>query len=70
MYVIGDKLYKQYNGMVVRDVVDQPLFFLALVALIVGMQLFLAGFLAEMIFQNNPKKHDYSISERINLPDA
>ena len=47
-----------------RDVVDQPLFFLALVALIVGMQLFLAGFIAEMMIQVNAKKSDYLISEK------
>ena len=47
-----------------RDVVDQPLFFLALVALIVGMQLFLAGFIAEMMIQLNQKKGDYLIAEK------
>jgi len=67
IYVIGDKLYNQYNELPVRDVVDQPLFFLALVALVVGVQLFLAGFLAEMIIQNSPNKTDYIISEEINV---
>jgi glycosyltransferase involved in cell wall biosynthesis len=66
-YVIGDKLYNQYNDLPVRDVVDQPLFFLALVALVVGVQLFLAGFLAEMIIQNSPNKTDYVISEELNV---
>ncbi len=64
VWVIGEKLYRQYNHLPRRDVVDQPLFFLALVALIVGMQLFLAGFLAEMMIQVNQKKGDYLISER------
>ncbi|MEP1033778.1 glycosyltransferase family 2 protein [Ekhidna sp.] len=64
IWVIGEKLYRQYQKMEVRDVVDQPLFFLALVALVVGMQLFLAGFLAEMMIQVNQKKGDYLISER------
>ncbi|WP_436517493.1 glycosyltransferase family 2 protein [Ekhidna sp. To15] len=64
IWVIAEKLYGQYHQMVVRDVVDQPLFFLALVALIVGMQLFLAGFLAEMLIQVNQKKGDYLISEK------
>ena len=65
-WVIGEKLYRQYYHMPRRDVVDQPLFFLALVALIVGMQLFLAGFLAEMLIQVNQKKGDYLISEKTN----
>lgn len=62
-WIIGEKLYRQYNQMKVRDVVDQPLFFLALVALIVGMQLFLAGFLAEMLIQINQRKGEYLIAE-------
>ena len=64
IWVIAEKLYRQFNHLPRRDVVDQPLFFLALVALIVGMQLFLAGFLAEMMIQVNQKKGDYLISER------
>lgn len=64
IWIIGEKLYRQYHHLARRDVVDQPLFFLALVALIVGMQLFLAGFLAEMVIQINQKKGDYLISEK------
>jgi len=63
-WIIAEKLYRQYNHMPVRDVVDQPLFFLALVALIVGMQLFLAGFLGEIFIQVNQRKSDYLIAER------
>ncbi|MEO1255272.1 MAG: glycosyltransferase family 2 protein [Bacteroidota bacterium] len=66
VWVIAEKLYRQYHHMARRDVVDQPLFFLGLVALIVGMQLFLAGFLAEMMTQVNQKKGDYLISDRTN----
>ena len=63
-WIIGEKLYRQFHQMARRDVVDQPLFFLALVALIIGVQLFLAGFLAEMLSQANQRKNDYLISER------
>ena len=66
-YIIGDKLYNLSKGLPARDVVDQPLFFLALVAILIGTQLFLAGFLAEMIIQVNPRKSDYLISEKIGL---
>jgi glycosyltransferase involved in cell wall biosynthesis len=66
IFVIADKLYKQYNQLPARDVVDQPLFFLALVAVIVGAQLFLAGFLGEMIIQSSPNKSDYLIEEKLN----
>lgn len=64
IWVIVEKLYRQFNHLPRRDVVDQPLFFLALVALVIGMQLFLAGFLAEMMIQSNLKKGEYLISEK------
>lgn len=67
IYIIGEKLYRQFNQMPRRDVVDQPMFFLALVAVIIGMQLFLAGFIAEMMTQNNQRKTDYLISEKTNF---
>lgn len=63
-WVIGEKLYRQFHGLPRRDVVEQPLFFLALVALVVGMQLFLAGFLAEMMIQVNERKGGYLIAEK------
>lgn len=52
-----------------RDVVDQPLFYLALLAMVVGVQLFLAGFLAEMISRNSPDRNKYIIDTRIGLED-
>ena len=63
IWLIAEKLYKLQYHLPVRDIVDQPLFFLALVAVLIGTQLFLAGFLAEMIMQVNPRKNDYLISE-------
>ncbi|MFA0960853.1 glycosyltransferase family 2 protein [Roseivirga sp. BDSF3-8] len=65
VWVIGEKIYKLALHLPARDVVDQPLFFLALVALIIGTQLFLAGFLAEMIITNSDKKTDYLVIEKI-----
>lgn len=63
IYIIGRKFYEIHYKLPVREVTDQPLFFLALVALIVGVQLFLAGFIGEMITMNSPKKIDYIIEE-------
>src|SRR5690606_13415989 len=47
-----------------RDVTDQPLFYLALVAIVVGFQLFLTGFVAELVSRNSAERNDYQI-ERI-----
>jgi glycosyltransferase involved in cell wall biosynthesis len=63
IYVIGKKFYEIHYHLPVREIVDQPLFFLALVALVVGVQLFLAGFIGEMLTMNSPKKLDYIIEE-------
>lgn len=65
LWLISDKLYKLHYHLPVRDIVDQPLFFLSLVAIVIGAQLFLAGFLAEMIIQVNPKKSDYLVIETL-----
>ncbi len=62
--LIGQKIYKIYHYLPVRDVVDQPVFFLALVAVIVGVQLFMAGFVAEMITLSSGKTNDYLIIEK------
>ncbi|UII20341.1 glycosyltransferase family 2 protein [Fulvivirga ligni] len=67
MFVIGDKLYRQYNAMEVRDATDQPLFFLALVALIIGVQLFLTGFLAEMMAMKSQSSNEYLVVEKIGV---
>lgn len=67
LYVIGKKFYEIHYKLPVREITDQPLFFLALVALIVGVQLFLAGFVGEMITMNSPKKIDYVVEEEIGL---
>jgi hypothetical protein len=61
------KIFGLYPNGRVRDVVDQPLFYLSLVAVILGVQLFLAGFLAEMISMASNKKNEYLIRDRAGL---
>lgn len=50
-----------------RELVEQPLFFLALSAIIIGVQFFLAGFLGEMMTMNAHKRSDYILRETIGL---
>lgn len=50
-----------------REVVDQPLFFIALIAIIIGVQLFLAGFIGEMMAMNFNSKKDYIFEETIGV---
>ena len=48
-----------------RDVTDQPLFYLALVAIVVGFQLFLTGFVAELVSRNSAERNNYQIEKVI-----
>ena len=65
VWVIADKLYKQFNGLPLRAVTDQPLFFVAILAVILGVQLFLAGFLGELINRNSSDRNSYLIDKKI-----
>lgn len=66
LWIIVEKLYYFWylREAPPRDVVEQPLFFLALVALVIGVQLFLAGFLSEMITQSSSKTKDYVLIKK------
>lgn len=65
--ILWDKLSSIYiTGIPLkREVTEQPLFFLALVAVLVGVQLFLAGFLAELWAQKSNAGDDYVIADTI-----
>ena len=65
VWLIAEKLYKQSHAIPVRGVTDQPLFFIAVTAVIIGVQLFLAGFLGELINRNSPDRNHYLIDETI-----
>ncbi len=64
--LIAQKLYRM-NHMVpgFRQVTDQPLFYLALLAMVFGLMLFLAGYLAELVVRNGSDRNKYLISDRI-----
>ncbi|MEG0788599.1 MAG: glycosyltransferase family 2 protein [Alistipes sp.] len=64
-WLIGLKLYKQAHELPIRMVTDQPLFYLALVAVILGVQLFLAGFLGELINRGSSDRNRYLIDKTI-----
>ncbi|WP_420150252.1 glycosyltransferase family 2 protein [Spirosoma sp.] len=53
MWLIVEKLINISRGVKYRNVTDNPLFFFGLVAIILGVQLFLAGFLGEMLVRQN-----------------
>jgi glycosyltransferase involved in cell wall biosynthesis len=65
VWIIIDKIYSQHSGLVWRGVTEQPMFYLALLAIVLGVQLFLAGFLGEMINRRATERNHYLIDKRI-----
>ena len=66
LWLIGEKLY--HIAMLIpykRDVTEQPLFYISLVAIILGSQLFLTGFVAELVTRNAPERNAYLIEKEI-----
>lgn len=66
LWIIIEKLYHismhiKYS----REIVDQPLFYIALVAIVVGFQLFLTGFIAELVSRNSPERNSYQIEKTV-----
>jgi glycosyltransferase involved in cell wall biosynthesis len=64
-WIIGSKIYKQVMDLPLRAVADQPLFYLAILAIILGVQLFLAGFLGELINRNSSDRNRYLTDKKL-----
>ena len=64
LYLICDKLMSIANGTEYRNVTEQPLFYLSLLAIMIGTQLFLTGFIAELVSRNSTERNKYHI-ERV-----
>ena len=65
LILLGQKLYNIWFNLPYRNVTDNPLFYLALLGAAVGVQLFLAGFLGELMVKQNIHQLDYIIDEKI-----
>lgn len=65
VWIIVEKLIRQAGGMKFRPVTDQPGFYLALLAVVLGVLLFLAGLLGEMIARSNSERNHYNIKARL-----
>ena len=65
VWIIIKKVVAQSNGLVWRGVTEQPLFYLALLAIVLGVQLFLAGFIAELINRRSSDRNNYLIDKKL-----
>ena len=59
------KLYAMHHGMPYRLVTESPYFYLSLTLMVIGSQLFLAGFVGELVVRNSPSRNSYEIGEEI-----
>ena len=65
VWLIVQKLVLQSQGLKFRAVTDQPLFYLALLTVVLGVMLFLAGLLGEMVARSAPERNTYNIKEEL-----
>ena len=65
IWMIADKLHSISKGEHYRNITEQPLFYIALVAVILGSQLFLTGFVAELVSRSAPERNKYQIEDTI-----
>ncbi len=65
LYLGAYKMYSLINHLEARLITDQPVFYISLVCMILGTQLFLAGFLAELLSRNNPNRNNYLIEKEL-----
>lgn len=68
LYLGIDKLIALNYNEKAPLVAENPWFYISLIAMVLGTQLFLAGFLAEIVTRNSSKKVVYTVDERLNLP--
>jgi glycosyltransferase involved in cell wall biosynthesis len=61
--------YISHNMNLNRGITEQPMFYVSLVSIIIGMQLFLAGFIGELISRNSNERNHYGITKYIGYND-
>ncbi len=63
------KLYNMHSGLSYTLITDSPYFYLSLVTMLLGTQLFLAGFVGELIVRNSHRRNEYEIEEELDKND-
>ena len=69
-FVLGvDKLWCLSHGIPQRLVTDSPYFYIALTMMMIGTQLFLAGFIADLVSRSSQNRNDYQIETTLQCDD-
>ena len=63
VFIGANKLYSLANGIPARLITDSPYFYLALLGMLLGVQMFLTGFLGEIISRNSQERNNYKIEK-------
>ncbi|MEO6151242.1 MAG: glycosyltransferase, partial [Mucilaginibacter sp.] len=63
IWIMAEKIYHISHNEHYRDTTEQPLFYIALVAIILGSQLFLTGFVAELVARSASERNNYQVEE-------
>ena len=64
-YIVGDKLYAMITGIAAKNIAEMSGFYIALTSMLMGVQLFLAGFIAEMVSRNSSDRGNYHVEKEI-----
>lgn len=67
VYLGASKLYSVYHNYAARLLTDRPSFYIALTSMIIGTQMFLAGFIGELVSRSSPERNKYLIEKKCNL---
>ena len=66
-YLGAYKLYALSQGIEARLITENPVFYILLILMVIGTQLFGVGFVAELLLRESSKKQDYTIHDKIGL---
>ena len=69
LYLGLSKLYSVYYQLPARLITNRPSFYISLCCMIIGTQMFLAGFLGELISRSSSDRNKYVVREKLNIQD-
>jgi len=64
-YIVVEKIYALSNNISAKNIADMSIFYIALTSMIIGVQLFLAGFISEMISRSSNDRNNYQIEKEV-----
>ena len=64
-YIVLEKLHAIFNSIAAKNIADMSVFYIALTSMVIGVQLFLAGFISEMISRNANDRNNYQIEKEV-----